>query len=114
MKELETLEVSFADKDRRVDGIEHLTNLTEVKLTGRRDNASLNRALKQLKDEGRFQVVVNHKYELFSPPVSSKAPPDSAKTAPPVQSVPRPPVQTVLRPPVQSVTRPSEPQLRVV
>jgi hypothetical protein len=31
MKELETLEVSFADKDRRVDGIKHLTNLIENK-----------------------------------------------------------------------------------
>ncbi|GJM97948.1 hypothetical protein PR202_ga14914 [Eleusine coracana subsp. coracana] len=68
MPNLKTLEVRFADKEKKIIGIEHLTTLKEVKLTGKKDNAALNLALEQLPAENRrrpescqFKIVA--KYE---------------------------------------------------
>ncbi|XP_062201328.1 disease resistance protein Pik-2-like [Phragmites australis] len=69
MSKLETLLINFADKEEKsIVGIEHLTSLKEVLLTGNRYNRALDRALVELMAEtkrrpesNQFQVVV--KYE---------------------------------------------------
>jgi len=68
MDKLEELSVTFCEgKRRRIVGIEHLPNLKEVKLTGRRYNSSLKVALKELRVESnrrpranQFKVIVRY------------------------------------------------------
>ncbi|GJN10108.1 hypothetical protein PR202_ga28172 [Eleusine coracana subsp. coracana] len=70
IEKLEKLHVRFTNKDRTILGIEYLTNLKEVQLTGNKQDSTLYRAMDQFKAENRrrldssqspFQVVV--KYE---------------------------------------------------
>lgn len=70
MPMLETLSFNFSNRNRRIEGIEHLTSLTEVHLWGDKNNSRLGQALEQLKDENKrrrlesknqFQIIV--KYE---------------------------------------------------
>lgn len=68
MAKLETLVLDFQECYNSIDGIEHLTNLREVRLIGKRSNPALHCALEQLKRESwrrtesnEFQVAV--KYE---------------------------------------------------
>ncbi|TVU06473.1 hypothetical protein EJB05_49690, partial [Eragrostis curvula] len=68
MDKLETLEMYFTEVERSIVGIEHLTNLKEVKLRGLGNSPSVNRALQQLKDENMkrppsSQIRVVVKYE---------------------------------------------------
>lgn len=66
MPKLEKLKMNFTDVPRSIVGIEHLTGLKEVELTGKENNGPLQAALDLLKEENskrsqKFQVVV--KYE---------------------------------------------------
>ncbi|XBI07646.1 hypothetical protein VPH35_135517 [Triticum aestivum] len=68
MDKLEELLVEFCDGNKRsIVGIQHLTNLKEVQLTGKRYNSSLALALEQLKAESnsrakasQFKVAVRY------------------------------------------------------
>ncbi|TVU41707.1 hypothetical protein EJB05_15251, partial [Eragrostis curvula] len=71
MTKLETLLVNFGNNKKSILGVEHLTNLKEVQLTGKTDNPKLSRALQQLKAESerrsrpnQFKVVVRYDYGL--------------------------------------------------
>jgi hypothetical protein len=65
---LEQLSVAFyEDKSRIIVGIENLSNLKEVELTGKRYNSSLSLALDELKSESnrrpkanQFKVIVTY------------------------------------------------------
>ncbi|KAL6880637.1 hypothetical protein ACP4OV_012202 [Aristida adscensionis] len=64
---LQNLQVNFGDKEKSIVGVEHLTNLKEVQLTGNKNNPALNRTTKELKaqsesrpESNRFQVVVRY------------------------------------------------------
>ena len=66
MTKLETLLLLFANK-KSIVGIENLKNLKEVKLSGRKNNPSLERAVEQLKVENenhpksnQIKVVVQY------------------------------------------------------
>ncbi|CAN6380663.1 unnamed protein product [Urochloa humidicola] len=70
MEKVETLLFNFTDKEKKIEGIEHLTGLREVHLWGHPKNPTLERALEELKDENqrrhresqnKFQIIV--KYE---------------------------------------------------
>jgi disease resistance protein RPM1 len=67
MVKLEKLNVNFADKEKSIHGIEHLTNLKVVHLMGKKDNPALKCALDQLKadskrrpESNQFQVVATY------------------------------------------------------
>jgi disease resistance protein RPM1 len=67
MTRLETLEVNFGGHtEKSIVGIEHLTNLKKVQLSGARGNPALDLALEQIKaesdrrPEGRFTVRVEY------------------------------------------------------
>jgi hypothetical protein len=67
MAKLETLVLDFQDYDKTIRGIEHLTNLREVRLIGKKSNPALHSALEQLKAENgrrtesnKFQMVVKY------------------------------------------------------
>ncbi|RLN23830.1 putative disease resistance RPP13-like protein 3 [Panicum miliaceum] len=72
MPKLETLHINFArNRERSIVGIEHLTKLKEVQLTGAKDNDALDRALELLKADisrrrtdnsgsNQFQVSVQY------------------------------------------------------
>ncbi|XP_062186540.1 disease resistance protein Pik-2-like [Phragmites australis] len=67
MTRLETLQIGFSNAERSIIGIEHLTKLKEVQLTGNKHSPSLRRALDQLKAENtrrpqsnQLQVVVKY------------------------------------------------------
>lgn len=68
MTKLETLQLNFSDKQKSIEGVEHLKKLKEVQLTGSINNPALSRALEQLKvdSDGRSkdknEFVVGVKY----------------------------------------------------
>ncbi|KAM3298930.1 hypothetical protein ACQJBY_040431 [Aegilops geniculata] len=60
MEKLETLSVRFLHRQsKRVFGIEHLKSLTEVKLTGKKGNPALDRAVEQLKEVNKGRAESN-------------------------------------------------------
>lgn len=66
MSKLEILKINFGKYNRSIVGMEHLPNLKEVQLIGKRENLTLSYALEQLKAENRqrgsnqFQIVVKY------------------------------------------------------
>jgi disease resistance protein RPM1 len=68
MDKLEELSVTFYECwERRIVGIEHLKNLKEVQLTGKRNNSSLILAQEKLRSESnrlpkanQFKVIVRY------------------------------------------------------
>ncbi|TVU11086.1 hypothetical protein EJB05_44649, partial [Eragrostis curvula] len=69
MSKLETLVFKFHDKAKRIEGIEHLSNIKEVHLFGNKNNPSLGHTLEQLKDDNnrrrlestsQFQIVTKY------------------------------------------------------
>lgn len=70
MQNLETIFLSFGCYKQRIVGIEHLTNLKEVQLTGKKDNQTMVDTLKELEEEnarrernGSNQLRVKVRYE---------------------------------------------------
>lgn len=67
MAKLEMFGIGFAGMERSILGIEHLTSLKDVHISGKEDNSSLDCALKQLKSESdsrsepkQFKVTVRY------------------------------------------------------
>ncbi|XP_006655247.3 disease resistance protein Pik-2-like [Oryza brachyantha] len=69
MPMLETLLFNFSNRDRKIEGFEHLISLKEVHLCGQKNNPRLGQALEQLKAENarrrlesqnQFQIVVTY------------------------------------------------------
>jgi disease resistance protein RPM1 len=59
MTELETLLLRFSRKESSIVGIENLKNIKEVKLSGIKNNPSLQRAVEQLKVENENRPESN-------------------------------------------------------
>uniref|UniRef100_A0A0D9XIE1 Uncharacterized protein n=1 Tax=Leersia perrieri TaxID=77586 RepID=A0A0D9XIE1_9ORYZ len=67
MTKLEKLSLNFDNwNDKSIVGIEHLTSLKEVQLTGKRENSTLDKTLKQLKEASEIhpnKFTVGVKYD---------------------------------------------------
>lgn len=64
MIKLETLLLEFSNEERTIVGIDNLKNLKEVKLSGKKNNPSLEHALQQLKEENENRLDKSSKIKV--------------------------------------------------